>query len=444
MSMKTKLTKDEEGESVDNTKYREDPKTSHLEAVKCIFRYIKGTMHLGLWYLKGSDIETVVYADSDHAGDYVYQKSTSGICTFIRCCLISWFLKKQIALDISTIDVEYVSTGKTCQQALWMKKALVNYGICLDDLPIMYENKRGIDLSKNPVKHSRTKHIEIRHHFLCYNFQKENISIKKVSSEDNIADILTKPLKRESFNYLHLGSNDMVHDYNLDESKNKAQLHKDKALNPKPSVITPARLPNTASGIQPTPRNYNEQTRNWPLLMSSRVTKKDVHITVKPRNQNHFLKSKDLACPTCKKWIYTANHDACILKDLFEIAIRQRFSPNKSSAVYVKTTPPISGLTWKPTGRIFTYVGLRPNGDALRKCILNGPYVPTTVVVQAVAATDDSPAVLKHTTVEAPKNMSPENKAHFESKKEAIYLILTRIGDEIYSTVNACQTAQEM
>ncbi|GJR74995.1 retrovirus-related pol polyprotein from transposon TNT 1-94 [Tanacetum coccineum] len=131
MSTETKLTKDEEGESVDNTKYRgmigsllyltasrpdimfsvclcarfqEDPKTSHLEAVKRIFRYIKGTTHLGLWYPKGSDIETVVYADSDHAGDYVDRKSTSGICTFMGCCLTSWFLKKQTALAISTTE----------------------------------------------------------------------------------------------------------------------------------------------------------------------------------------------------------------------------------------------------------------------------------------------------------------------------------------------------
>nr|GFB22585.1 hypothetical protein [Tanacetum cinerariifolium] len=78
------------------------------------------------------------------------------------------------------------------------------------------------------------------------------------------------------------------------------------------------------------------------------------------------------------------------------------------------------------------------------KCILNGPYIPTTVVVQAVAATDDSPAVSEHTTVETPMNMSYENKAHFDSKKEAIHLILTGIGDEIYSTVDACQKAQEM
>ncbi|GJY84511.1 retrovirus-related pol polyprotein from transposon TNT 1-94, partial [Tanacetum coccineum] len=146
MSSNTKLTKDEECESVDSTKYRgmigsllyltasrpdimfsvclcarfqEAPKTSHLEAVKRIFRYIKGTTHLGLWYPKGTGIETVVYADSDHAGDYVDRKSTSGICTFVGCCLTSWFSKKQTALAISTTEAEYVSAEKACQQALW-------------------------------------------------------------------------------------------------------------------------------------------------------------------------------------------------------------------------------------------------------------------------------------------------------------------------------------
>ncbi|GJR80144.1 retrovirus-related pol polyprotein from transposon TNT 1-94 [Tanacetum coccineum] len=148
MSSDTKLMKDEECESVDSTKYRgmigsllyltasrpdimfsiclcahfqEDPKTSHLEAVKRIFQYIKGTTHLGLWYPKGTDIETVVYADSDHAGDYVDRKSTSGIYTFVGCCLTSWFLKKQTSLAISTTEAEYVSAGKACQQAIWMK-----------------------------------------------------------------------------------------------------------------------------------------------------------------------------------------------------------------------------------------------------------------------------------------------------------------------------------
>ncbi|GJS62357.1 retrovirus-related pol polyprotein from transposon TNT 1-94 [Tanacetum coccineum] len=131
MSTETKLTRDEEGESVDNTKYRgmigsllyltasrpnimfsvcifarfqEDPKTSHREAVKRIFRYIKGTTHLGLWYPKGSDIETIVYADSDHVGDYVDCKINSGVCMFMGCCLTSSFSKKQTALSISTTE----------------------------------------------------------------------------------------------------------------------------------------------------------------------------------------------------------------------------------------------------------------------------------------------------------------------------------------------------
>ncbi|GKA01623.1 copia protein [Tanacetum coccineum] len=162
MSSDTKLTKDEECESVDSTKYR------------------------GM------------------IGDYVDRKSTSGICIFIGCCLTSWFSKKQTFLAISTTEAECVSAEKACQQALWMKQALIDYDIRLDDVSIICDNKGAINLSKNPVQHSRTKHIKIRHHFHRDNVQKGNISIKKVSSEDNIVGILTKPLKRESFNYLCL------------------------------------------------------------------------------------------------------------------------------------------------------------------------------------------------------------------------------------------------
>ncbi|GKC67641.1 hypothetical protein Tco_1100239 [Tanacetum coccineum] len=213
MSSETKLTRDEDRESVDDIKYhgmigsllylmanrpdimfsvclcarfQEVPKISHLEAVKMIFRYIKGTTHLGLWYPKGTRVETIVYANSDHVRDYVDHKSTCKVCTFMGCCLTSWFSKKQTALAISTTEAEYVSVGKACQQALWMKQALVDYNIVLDDIPVLCDNKGAIELSKNPVLHSRTKHIEIRHHFLCENVQKGNISIEKVSSEDNI------------------------------------------------------------------------------------------------------------------------------------------------------------------------------------------------------------------------------------------------------------------
>ncbi|GJY77822.1 hypothetical protein Tco_0483623 [Tanacetum coccineum] len=156
-----------------------------------------------------------------------------------------------------------------------------------------------------------------------------------------------------------VGSNDMVHNYYLEEAKKKAQLQKDKALNTKPSVQQSARLLNNANGNKPKPRNFNQQPRNWPPSMSSRVSNRTVNTTEPPRNQKTFLKSKDLACPTCKKCIYSANHYECILKYLSKVPIGQRFTPNKSSNVYLKTTTPRSGLTWKTTGRIFTHVGLK-------------------------------------------------------------------------------------
>nr|GEX66474.1 hypothetical protein [Tanacetum cinerariifolium] len=161
MSTGIKLAKDDKADFVDNSKYQENPKTTHLEAVKLIFRYIRGTSHLRLWYPKGTEIETVVYADSDHAGDYFDRKSTSCVCTFMGCCLTSWFAKKQTALAISTTEAKYVSARKACQQALWMKQVLIDYGISLDDALIMYDNKGAIDL-KNYLavpKHTTVEEI---------------------------------------------------------------------------------------------------------------------------------------------------------------------------------------------------------------------------------------------------------------------------------------------
>nr|GEW54898.1 retrovirus-related Pol polyprotein from transposon TNT 1-94 [Tanacetum cinerariifolium] len=125
---------------------------------------------------------------------------------------------------------------------------------------------------------------------------------------------------------------------------------------------------------------------------------------------------------------------------------------NPSTLTYVtisfmsRDRPPMLAPRRYPQWRswFLRYVDTRPNGEALRKCIMSGPYKPTTVLVHAVKATDNSSAVAEHTTVETPANISPENKAHFLAEKEAINLILTGIGDDIYSTVDACQTAQEM
>ncbi|GKB83992.1 hypothetical protein Tco_0950887, partial [Tanacetum coccineum] len=119
---------------------------------------------------------------------------------------------------------------------------------------------------------------------------------------------------------------------------------------------------------------------------------------------------------------------------------------NNIMAVGSRDRPPMLAMRryaqWQ--SRFLRYINTRPNGDALRKCILQGPYIPSTVIIPAEPATDDSLAVLKRTVVETLLNMSPENKAHYQSEKEAIHLLLTRIGDKIYLTVDACKTDHDM
>ncbi|GJY83675.1 hypothetical protein Tco_0497051, partial [Tanacetum coccineum] len=119
---------------------------------------------------------------------------------------------------------------------------------------------------------------------------------------------------------------------------------------------------------------------------------------------------------------------------------------NNIMAAGSKDRPPMLGpgrySQWR--SRFLRYIDTKPNGEGLRKSILSGPYVPSTVLVQAVAATEGNPAIQQHTTIETVLNMTPENKEHFLSEKEAIFLLLTGIGDDIYSTVDACKTVNEM
>ncbi|GJR04994.1 hypothetical protein Tco_0527978 [Tanacetum coccineum] len=119
---------------------------------------------------------------------------------------------------------------------------------------------------------------------------------------------------------------------------------------------------------------------------------------------------------------------------------------NNIMAAGSRDRPPMLATRRYPQwrSRFLRYIDTRPNGDALRKCILEGPYTPTIVTTPIVPVTENSPAVPEQTTVETVMNMTPKNRAHFESEKEAISLTLNWIGDEIYSTVDACQTAQEM
>lgn len=232
MSSSIKIDKDENGKAVDITKYRgmigsllyltasrpdimysvclcaryqSNPKESHLNAVKRIFRYLSGTKNLGLWYPKGTHIDLFSYTDADWAGCTIDRKSTSGTCHFLGFALVSWFSKKQNSVALSTAEAEYISAASCCAQVLWMKQTLLDLGLSYDHVPIMCDNTSAINLSKNPVLHSRTKHIEIRHHFLRDHVQKGDITLEFISTNHQIADILTKPLALERFASLRRG-----------------------------------------------------------------------------------------------------------------------------------------------------------------------------------------------------------------------------------------------
>lgn len=172
---------------------------TYLSVVKRIMRYLLGTINLGLWYPKNSSYNLVVYSDFDFAGCKTDRKSTSGTCHFNGSAIVSWHSKKQNSVALSTAEVEYIFAGSCCAQILWMKQQLSDYGLMLDHIPILCDNTSAFNLSKNPILHSRTKHIDIRHHFLRDHVQKGDCVLEFVDTKNELADIFTKPLPKEYF-----------------------------------------------------------------------------------------------------------------------------------------------------------------------------------------------------------------------------------------------------
>jgi hypothetical protein len=152
-------------------------------AVKRIFRYLVLTPNFGLWYPKGSTFTLLGYSDSDYAGCRVERKSTSGTCQFLGRSLVLWSSKKQNSIALSTAEAEYVAVDACCAQLLWMKQTLRDFGCEQSKIPLLCDNEEAIKLADNPVNHSRTKHIDIRHHFLRDHQAKGDIDVQHVRTE---------------------------------------------------------------------------------------------------------------------------------------------------------------------------------------------------------------------------------------------------------------------
>ncbi|GKA90071.1 retrovirus-related pol polyprotein from transposon TNT 1-94 [Tanacetum coccineum] len=226
MATKPKLDADLSGEPVDQTDYRSKigslmyltssrpdivqavcycaryqarPTEKHLKEVKRIFRYLRGTINMGLWYPKDSGFELTAFSDADHAGCIDTRKSTSGGIQFLGDKLVSWMSKKQDCTAMSSAEAEYVALSASCAQVMWMRTQLKDYGFNYNKIPLYCDSQSAITISCNPVQHSRTKHIHTRYHFIKEQVENGIIELYFVRTKYQLADMFTKALPEDRF-----------------------------------------------------------------------------------------------------------------------------------------------------------------------------------------------------------------------------------------------------
>ncbi|GKA07237.1 retrovirus-related pol polyprotein from transposon TNT 1-94 [Tanacetum coccineum] len=180
-------------------RYQSKPTKKHLEAVKRVFRYLQGSINMGLWYPKDTAMALTAYADADHAGCQDTRRSTSSSAQFLGDKLVSWSSKKQTS---TSTEAEYIAMSGCCAQILWMRSQLSDYGFAYNHIPLYCDNKSAIALCCNNVQHSRSKHIDIRHHFIREQVEKGVVELYFVRTEYQLADIFTKALPRERFEFI--------------------------------------------------------------------------------------------------------------------------------------------------------------------------------------------------------------------------------------------------
>eukprot|EP00253_Pinus_taeda_P018881 PITA_18881 len=185
------------------SRFMERPKETHWQATKRILRYVKGTKRFGILYTSSESSDLVGYTDSDWAGSVDDQKSTFGYVFHMGSGAISWDSKKQPIVALSTAEAEYVAATAAVCQAVRMRRTLRSLGQGQAKGIVSFcDNSSAIALSKNYVFHKRTKHIDTRFHYIRELVNKREIILQHCSTQEQVADILTKPLDQKSFEFL--------------------------------------------------------------------------------------------------------------------------------------------------------------------------------------------------------------------------------------------------
>jgi hypothetical protein len=178
------------------------PTVYHWKIVKRIFKYLKGTLDIGLKYKGDDHCRITAYSDADFAGETSTRRSTTGVVCKFMGAAVTWLSQRQKCVAVSTTEAEFVAASEATKELIWLQRLLCEL-TNLKDIPVLYvDNLSAVKLVKNPVFHKRSKHIDVRYYFVREKYEEGLINVEHIAGELQEADILTKPLVKFRHNKL--------------------------------------------------------------------------------------------------------------------------------------------------------------------------------------------------------------------------------------------------
>jgi hypothetical protein len=169
-----------------------------------VLRYLRSTVEYGLRYTSSVDMRLQGYVDADWAGSAVNRKSTSGCCFSLGPAMVSWCSRKQSSMALSTVEEKYIVLSVAVCEAVWLRKFLTDVFDHEKDPTIIHcDNQSCVKLSDNLVFHDKSKHIEIKYHYIRDMVRRKEVHVQYLPTHEQIAYIFTKPLGKMKFEYIH-------------------------------------------------------------------------------------------------------------------------------------------------------------------------------------------------------------------------------------------------
>ncbi|CAL1361567.1 unnamed protein product [Linum trigynum] len=182
------------------SRFLSKPGKEHWEAVKWILRYLRGSSKMSLCFGDGEPV-LVGYTDADMAGDVDSRRSTSGYLITLSGGAISWQSRLQKCVALSTTEAEYIAVTEACKEMIWMKKFLNELGFLQEQPQLFCDSQSAIHLAKNASFHARSKHIDVRYHWIRDVLEMKQLQLEKIHTDENGSDMCTKTLPREKFEF---------------------------------------------------------------------------------------------------------------------------------------------------------------------------------------------------------------------------------------------------